>query len=78
MFNMIEIEEMEYKYETIYYLDRSERIKTHIQTIFRLGDILGKIKIPVDKVKDMHEDRVKEYIFNHLNSKLERKFIDEI
>ncbi|MGL5718421.1 MAG: hypothetical protein ACRCX2_35785 [Paraclostridium sp.] len=78
MYKNIEIEDMEYEYLDVHTLYEMKKVRAYINTTFRIGDIIGQIKIPTEDVEYMHEYKVKEYIYKHVNSKLERKFVDEI
>lgn len=55
-----------------------ERVNVSIRVKFTLGLIISEINIPIEKVDSMDEQKVKHFIYNYLNTKLERKFIDEI
>lgn len=55
-----------------------ERVNVSIRVKFALGLITGELNIPIEKVGSMDEQKVKHFIYNYLNTKLERKFIDEI
>ena len=52
--------------------------KIGIEVEFAINNIKGFIKIPICDVNEMDEEKVKRYIYDYINSNLERKFIDEI
>lgn len=53
-------------------------VKTAIYVELMIGNMKGFLKIPTNLVNIMSEEKVKGYIYNYINSTLERKFIDEI
>ncbi len=75
----ITIDKMEYERER-YYSNYFEQkiINVAIRVEFTVGEMKGEINIPTEEVKSMDEEKVIKYIYNYLNSKLERKFIDEV
>lgn len=75
----IKIIKMEYEQEQYFTANYCfKEVNTAICVNFTLGIITGEIIIPIEKVSTMDEEKVKHYLYNYLNSKLERKFIDEI
>lgn len=75
----ITIDKMEYRkisYMSDYFMEREVNIA--IEVDFSIGSVKGSISIPTEEVKTMDEEKVIKYIYNYLNSELERKFIDEI
>lgn len=78
MNNTIEIRKVEFEFLTFtrnLYEDSS--IKVAMDVEFSIGEMEGKIKIPITEVSTIDEDKIKKYIYEYLNSNLERKFIDE-
>lgn len=76
--NAIEILSMKYQTEEINRMFEVNIAKTGIEVEFVINDMKGFIEIPIDVVKEMNEEKVRNYIYNYINSNLERKFIDEI
>lgn len=76
--NAIDILSMEYDILDIKTSYGSERIKRAIDVKFTIAGVECSLKILTKDVENMNEDRIKGYIYNYLNSSLERKFIDEI
>lgn len=75
----ITIDKMEYRrinYMYDYFIEKEVNIS--IEVDFSIGCVKGSISIPTEEVKTMNEEKVIKYIYNYLNSELERKFIDEI
>lgn len=78
MKEMILINKMEYEYITVTVLGAKNMIRQGIKVEFEVGGVNSVISIPVEDVRGMYEDEIQQYIYNHLNKYMERKFIDEI
>lgn len=75
----ITIDSMKYKrvnFMSDYTIEKEVNIA--IEVDFSIGDINANVSIPTEEVKTMDEEKVIKYIYDYLNSKLERKFIDEV
>lgn len=75
----IKIDKMEYeriKYWSDYFTEKMENVAIRVE--FSIGSMKGEMSIPIEEVKSMNEDKIIKYIYDYLNSRLERKFIDEI
>lgn len=76
--NAIEILSMKYQTIEISRMFEVKTVKIGIEVEFAINNMKGFIKIPIDDVKEMDEEKIKRYIYDYINSNLERKFIDEI
>ena len=76
--NNIEILSMKYEVVGADEMNGIKGTKTAIYVELMIGNMKGFIKIPTKLVNTMSEERIKGYIYNYVNSTLERKFIDEI
>lgn len=76
--NAIEILSMKYQTIEISRMFEIKTVKIGIEVEFAINNMKGFIKIPIDDVKEMDEEKIKRYIYDYINSNLERKFIDEI
>lgn len=78
MKEMILINKMEYEYITVTVLGAKNMIRQGIKVEFEVGGAKAEISIPIEDIRGMYEDEIQQYIYNHLNKHMERKFIDEI
>lgn len=76
--NNIDILSMKYEIAGADEENNIKGVKTAIYVELKIGNMKGFLKIPTNLVNIMSEEKVKGYIYNYINSTLERKFIDEI
>ena len=72
------IDTMKYDYVKLHANGTIREVRQGIHVDFRIAGVECKIYIPIEDVRGMYEDEIQQYIYNHMNMNMERKFIDEI